>query len=137
MYENLRTTITCRNPDCQYFEKEKGKHIIKWGKNRAGHQQYLCFFCRKTFVETKNTHLYNIKISGQDVKMIYMYLMTNMSISSIAKITGHHEGTIRNLRDAMLRYPKQAEKIIFHSITVSKSDMDNIWNTIRKSKKNP
>ena len=137
MLEDIRSSITCRNPQCLYFEKEDGKHIIKWGKNRAGHQQYLCSYCKKVFVETKNTHLYNLKISEQDVKLIYMYLMTTKSICSIAKMTGHHEDTIRNFRDALLRDPKGAERIIFYSIDVSKSDMDNIWNAVWKSKKEP
>ena len=50
-------TITCQNPKCLYFRDDIKKNIIKRGKNRAGHQQYLCHHCGKVFPETVNITL--------------------------------------------------------------------------------
>jgi transposase-like protein len=103
MIQRNLVEIICQNPNCYYFGKEEGKHIIKWGKNHAGHQRYRCGHCKMVFVETKSTHLYNIHMSGEDIKLIYMFFMRKKTIREIAESTGHHRDTIRNLRDAMLK----------------------------------
>jgi transposase-like protein len=133
MYYNISQSSTCKNRDCPYFEKETGKSVIKYGRTKRGFQKYLCQYCNKTFIETQGSHLYNKRLSNDDIIKIYRLLINKNSICSIEKKTNHHKHTISNLLHALLADPKGAENIIFHSIKVKKSDIDNMWDTIHKN----
>lgn len=129
------STITCQNHHCAYFEKDPGQDIIKWGKTRKGYQKYLCHHCMKVFVETKNTHLYRKQISKSDINIIYRLLSEKHSNRTIEKRTGHHRNTIGNLLKKLLDNPDRAGRIVFLSMKISKSEIDNMWATIRKNQK--
>jgi hypothetical protein len=67
--------ITCQNPECDYFQIEEGKDITKNGHNPAGNQQYFCHHCRRYFIETKNTPLYNSHLSRSEIQLIAKHSM--------------------------------------------------------------
>ncbi|MEM4058717.1 MAG: hypothetical protein QXZ12_08375 [Thermoplasmata archaeon] len=75
--------ITCQNPACKYFLKEKGKDIVKRGKNRTGRQQYYCNHCHKWFTETANTPLYYKHLFSEEILKICKFLVEKNGIRSI------------------------------------------------------
>lgn len=92
-----RIEVTCQNPDCSHFNKEKGKDIIKKGTNRMGHQQYYCFRCGSYFVETKGTPLYHKHLSENEIVRVCQLLVEKNGVRSIERITGHHRDTVGRL----------------------------------------
>jgi hypothetical protein len=83
--------VVCQNPDCDYFQKEDGKDIIKRGPDaKTGHQRYYCYHCRKFFMETKGTPLFNKKLSESEIINICKHFVEKNGIRSIERITGHH-----------------------------------------------
>src|SRR3989344_5172212 len=65
-----KNKAVCQNNCCKFFRKEKGKDIIKQGKNYAGHMRFLCKHCRTYFVETKGGPLYRRRLSERKIKEI-------------------------------------------------------------------
>jgi len=55
--------------------KEKGKELIKHGRNRAGHQLYKYLHCNHFFSETKLTPLYRKHLSKQEIVRISKLLV--------------------------------------------------------------
>jgi transposase-like protein len=133
MLGNIIPLIRCPNQKCTSFGVETEQRIIRYGKTQRGYQKYLCLFCKKTFIETQRTHLYDIRLPKDEIIKICRLLIDKNSFRSIKKKTNHHRDTIRNLSLALLADPKSAEKIIFHSINVNKSNIDDMWNTIIKN----
>jgi hypothetical protein len=112
---------------------EPGKRIIKYGKTQRGYQKYLCQHCNRTLIETQGTPLYDRRIPKQDIINICGLLINKNSIRSIEKKTNHHRDTINYLSEALSADPKGAEKIIFQSMKVNKSNMGDMWDTLRRN----
>lgn len=92
--------VTCQNDECSFFLVETGKHVVKKGFNRAGHQMYLCRHCNAYFVETSNTPLYQKHMSLEDIELIGKLYNEKMGIRAIERVTGHHRDTVsRTVRD--------------------------------------
>ena len=98
--------VTCPNLLCRYYMKEKGKDILKRGKNTAGHEQYYCNRCQKWFVETSNTPLYHKHMSESEIINICKHLVEKNGIRSIERITNHHRDTISNLLTDIAEHAK-------------------------------
>ena len=86
--------MTCQNPACEFFQVERGKDIIRNGRNSAGNQQYFCKHCRTYFTETKNTPLYNSRLKLHEIEKICRLSREEVSMRGINRVTGHHCSTI-------------------------------------------
>jgi transposase-like protein len=127
--------LTCQNPRCKYFLKEKGKEIIKRGKNRAGHQIYKCLHCGKTFSETKPTPLYHKHLSEQEIIRICKLLAERNGIRAIERITGHHRDTIGILLEDLAEHAELVNQTLLRNLGLSQYEMDEFWTTIKKNRK--
>jgi len=127
--------ITCQNPKCKHYHKEKGKNLIKRGKNRAGHQLYRCLHCSYTFSETILTPLYHKHLSEQEITRITKLLVEKNGIRSIQRITGHHRDTIGNLLEDMAEHAEQLNNTLLRSLGLSTYEMDELWTTVKKNRK--
>ena len=127
--------ITCQNPKCRYFLKEKGKDIIKRGKNRAGHQQYYCNHCQTWFVETANTPLYHKHLSKKEIIQICKLLVEKNGIRSIERVTGHHRDTICRLLEDMAIHAKIMNDILLKDIKLDQFEIDEMWSTVKKNRR--
>ena len=127
--------ITCQNPGCKYFLKEKGKDILKRGKNRAGHQQYYCNHCQKWFVETTNTPLYHKHLSKSEIIEICKHLVEKNGVRSRERITGHHRDTICRLLEDLAIHAEYVNDILLNEVKMGQFEMDEMWTTIKKNKK--
>lgn len=127
--------ITCQNPKCKYYQKEKGRDVIKRGKNRANHQLYKCLHCGYTFSETILTPLYHKHISEEEIKRISKLLVEKNGIRSIERITGHHRDTIGNLLEDMAEHAEEVNKTFLRDLNLSQYEMDELWTTVKKNRK--
>lgn len=127
--------ITCQNVKCKYFLKEKGKDIIKRGKNRAGHQQYFCNHCRTWFVETANTPLYRKQLSESEIINICKHLVEKNGIRSIERITGHHRDTIGRLLEDLAEHAEMMNDYLIHNLGLTPFECDEFWSIIKKNKR--
>jgi len=127
--------ITCQNNHCKFYLKEKGKDIIKYGKNRADHQLYKCFHCGYIFTETKLTPLYRKRLPEEEITKITKLLVEKNGIRSIERITGHHRDTIGNLLEDMAEHAEQVNQTLLHDLNLTQYEMDELWTTVKKNRR--
>jgi len=127
--------VTCQNPRCRHYLKERGKDIIKRGRNRAGHQLYECLHCGKAFSETKATPLYHKHLSEQEIVRICKLLVERNGIRAIERITGHHRDTIGRLLEDLAEHAELVNETFLRNLDLSQYEMDEFWTTIKKNRK--
>ncbi len=127
--------VTCQSRGCGYFGSERGKDIIKRGKNRAGHQLYKCLHCGHTFAETIFTPLYHKHLSEPEIISICKLLVEKNGIRSIERITGHHRDTIGRLLEDLAENAEYVNESLLRSIPLKQYEMDELWIMIKKNRK--
>ena len=127
--------VTCQNHICRYFGRERGKDIIRRGKNRAGHQLYKCLHCGHTFAETILTPLYHKHMSEGEITRICKLLVEKNGIRSIERITGHHRDTIGRLLEDLAENAEYVNESLLRSIPLEQYEMDELWTMIKKNRK--
>jgi transposase-like protein len=127
--------VTCQNIQCRHCLKEKGKDLIKHGKNRAGHQLYKCLHCNHFFSETILTPLYRKHLSEEKIIRISKLLVEKNGIRSIERITGHHRDTIGRLLEDMAEHAEQVNKTLLCKENLTQYEMDELWTTVKKNRK--
>ncbi len=127
--------VTCQNIQCKYYLKEKRKDIIKYGKNRAGHQLYKCLHCKHFFSETILTPLYRKHLSEEEITKISKLLVEKNGIRSIERITGHHRDTIGNLLEDLAEHAQEVNKTFLRDLNLTQYEMDELWTTVKKNRK--
>jgi transposase-like protein len=127
--------VTCQNPRCTYYLKEKRKNITKRGKNRAGHQLYKCLHCVVTFAETKPTPLFHKHLSEEKIVRICKLLVERNGIRAIERITGHHRDTIGRLLEDLAEHAELVNQTLLRNLGLSQYEMDEFWTTIKKNRK--
>ena len=127
--------ITCQNLKCKYYLKEKGKDIIKRGKNRAGHQLFKCLHCGYNFSETIVTPLYRKHLSEEEIERISKLLVEKNGIRSIERITGHHRDTIGILLEDMAEHAEEVNRTLLRELNLTQYEMDELWTTVKKNRK--
>ncbi|MBT0160977.1 IS1 family transposase [Candidatus Bathyarchaeota archaeon A05DMB-2] len=127
--------VTCQNIQCKHYLKEKGKDIIKYGKNRAGHQLYKCLHCNHFFTETKLTPIYRKRLSEEEITRISKLLVEKNGIRSIERITGHHRDTIGRLLEDMAEHAQQVNQTLLRNLNLTQYEMDELWVTVKKNRR--
>ena len=133
--KKLELRVTCQNHSCRYFNRERGKEIIRRGKNRAGHQLYKCLHCNHTFSETLLTPLYHKHLPESEIIRIYKLLVEKNGIRSIERITGHHRDTIGRLLEDLAENAEYVNESLLRSIPLVQYEMDELWTVIKKNRK--
>jgi transposase-like protein len=127
--------MTCQNHRCRYFLKEKGKDLLKRGKNRAGHQQYFCNHCHTWFVETMNTPLYHRHLSENEIITICKHLVEKNGIRSIERLTGHHRDTIGTLLEDVAEHAERMNDFLIRDLKLTPFECDEFWSMVKKNRK--
>ena len=127
--------MTCQNPACRFYLKEKGKDILKRGKNHAGHQQYFCNHCSKWFVETANTPLYHKHLSKDQIINICKHLVEKNGIRSIERLTGHHRDTISRLLEDLAEHATLVNEFLIQELELTPIECDELWSFVKKNKR--
>lgn len=127
--------MTCQNLQCKHYLKEKGKDVIKYGRNRAGHQLYKCLHCSRFFAETKLTPIYRKRLSEEEITRISKLLVEKNGIRSIERITGHHRDTIGRLLEDMAEHAEYVNKTLLRDLNLTQYEMDELWTTVKKNRR--
>ncbi len=77
--------MTCHN--CRTECKRKGR-------DRKGNQRYQCRQCSRWFQEPQDKPLEGMYLPVDKAEMILKLLLEGNSVSSVARVTGAHHGTI-------------------------------------------
>ena len=130
-----KNDVVCPNLLCKYYLKERGKDILKRGRNCAGHEQYYCNHCNKWFVETSNTPLYHKHLSEKEITNICKHLVERNGIRSIERITGHHRDTIGDLLTDIAEHAENMNGYLIKNLKLSPTECDEFWTFVKKSKR--
>jgi transposase-like protein/IS1 family transposase len=115
--------MTCHN--CSAICKKFGK----FGPKRI--QRYRCNQCKKTFSESQDKPLDDMRISLDKAEMCLKLLLEGMSIRSVQRITGLHQETILNL---ITLAGERCEKLMakrIKGIAVKDVEADEIWGFVQ------
>src|SRR3989338_4353368 len=106
----------CYNKDCPYFRKEKGKDIIKKGKNTAGYRKYYCFHCNKYSVETKGTPLYKRHLKERKIKAICKSFAETQGIRATERMAHVHRDTVTSLINSIGGHALEMTNYLEHDL---------------------
>jgi transposase-like protein len=127
--------VVCQNRSCRFYQKEKGKNIIKSGKYRTGHQRYLCLHCNTLFMETKGTPLYRKHLSEPEILNICKHLVEKNGVRSIERLTGHHRDTIGVLLEDMAEHAQNVSAYLMKNLGLSQYECDEFWTFVKKKRR--
>ena len=125
----------CQNENCSHYRKEKDKDIIRRGINSAGHKQFFCFHCKKYFVETKGTPLFNRKLSERKIKDICKELVEKKGVRAVERSMHVHRDTISDLLHSLAMHAKEMTLYLVHDLGLSKYEVDELWTFVKKNLK--
>ena len=125
----------CQNERCSHFRNEKGKDVIKRGKNKRNHQRYFCFHCKKYFVETKGTPLYRRKLSERKIKKLCEEFGETKGIRALERTIHVHRDTIGSYLSAFAEHAKEMSKYLTKEVGLSTHELDEFWTFVKKNKR--
>ena len=124
----------CQNKACTFYQLEKGKDIVKRGKNTASHQRYYCFHCHRYSVETKGTPLYNKKLSERKIKAICKEIVETRGIRATERIVHVHRDTISRLINDLGNHAREMTQFLVHDLGLKTYEVDEIWTIVKKNR---
>jgi transposase-like protein len=123
------------NKTCAYYKKQKGKDIIRRGKNTAGHQQFFCLHCRKYTTETKGTFLFNKKLSESEIKNLCKIFVEKNGVRSAERLTGHHRDTIGRYLEGLAEHAEDIQNRLGKNLGLKTYEVDELWTNVKKNKR--
>lgn len=124
----------CPNPKCK-FHNQKFKENIKKNGFRKKLQNYKCVNCKRQFIETIGTIIYNKKMKKKEIAKICEHFTEKMSFRAVARVTHHKLDTIRNLAEDMADHARQTNEFFLHNLKLNPTEVDEIWTFVKKNKK--
>ena len=130
-----KINVVCQNKSCSFFQKEKGKEIVKRGFNLAGTQRYFCNYCRTYSVERSGTPLYRKRLSLSKVKQLCTLLVEKNGVRSISRITKLNKNTVMAWLDDLASHAAKMTDYLVHDLGLNAYEVDEFWTFIKKTKK--
>ncbi|MFH0869644.1 MAG: IS1 family transposase [archaeon] len=130
-----KINVVCQNENCNFYRREKGKDIVKRGKNTAGHQRYYCNHCNKYLVETKGTPLYQKKLSERKIKEICKELVEKKGVRAISRTHNINKNTVCSLLSDLANHALSMTKYLVHDLGLEAYEVDEILTFVKKNKK--
>ena len=127
--------VVCQNKGCVYYRKVVGKDIVRRGFNRAGTQRYLCFHCRKYFVETKGTPMYRRRLGEKKIKQLCELLVEKNGVRSVARLTKLNKNTVGVWLDNLANHAGEVTGFLVRNLGLSTYEVDEFWSTVKKNKR--
>lgn len=127
--------VACQNSSCAFYLKGEGRHVVKKGFNRAGHQIFQCKHCGKHFNETTNTPLFHKKLSEDDFILIGKMLNEGVGIRGCERVTGHHRDTIMRVARSLAKHAAFIANALGEGLDPGcEHEVDEAWTFIQKKK---
>lgn len=130
-----KISVVCQNGDCLFYEREKGKDIIKRGKNASGTQMYKCLHCNTHLSETKGTPMYRRRLNEQKVKLLCSLLVEKNGVRSISRITKLNKNTVGEWLTNLAKHAIKITDFLVKDLGLSTYEVDEFWSFVKKNKK--
>lgn len=131
-----RIDAVCQNKTCRYYQKTKGKDIVRRGFNSAGTQMYKCLNCNKYFVETSGTPLYRKRLPKTKIEQLCRALVEKNGVRATARLTQLTTTTVSRWHDDMAQHAQQINAYLTHDLNLGEYEVDEFWSTVKKNRKN-
>jgi len=130
-----KITAVCQNKECSFFRQEKGKDIIKRGKNASGTQMYKCLHCNKYLAETKGTPMYRRRLDERKVKQLCELLVEKNGVRSTSRLTKLNKNTVGAWMDNIANHAMQITDFLVNNLGLETYEVDEFWTTVKKNKR--
>lgn len=130
-----KITAICQNKECGFYRREKGKDIIKRGKNSSGTQMYKCFHCGKYLAETKGTPMFRRRLSERKVKQLCELLVEKNGVRSVSRLTKLNKNTVGEWMNHLSEHAQQITDFLIKNLGLSTYEVDEFWSMVKKNKK--
>lgn len=130
-----KITAVCQNKECSFFRQEKGKDIIKRGKNASGTQMYKCLHCNKYLAETKGTPMYRRRLDERKVKQLCELLVEKNGVRSTSRLTKLNKNTVGAWMDNIANHAMQITDFLVNNLGLDTYEVDEFWTTVKKNKR--
>jgi len=125
----------CHNKDCRAYGKKGLRNITGNGHDRNRARKLLCTECNKSFNETKGTPFFHKHLSKREVIKISKQFVEKSSFRGVARATGHHLDTIRNLASDAAQHCEAVTDFLLKDVKLGTYEIDEFWNFVKKNKK--
>ena len=130
-----KTKAVCQNQLCSFYRREKGKDIIKRGKNTSGTQMYKCLHCNVYLSETKGTPMYRRRLDEKKVKQLCELLVEKNGLRSTSRLTKLNKNTVGSWLNNLAEHATHITDYLVKNLGLSVYEVDEFWSTVKKNKK--
>ncbi len=129
-----RIEEVCPNKQCTFFQRKKGKDVVRRGFNKKGTQRFYCNHCQHYFVQTSGTPLYRKRLKPQKIELLCRTLVEKNGIRSTARITKLNPITVMRWHDDLGAHAQQVSQYLTHDLGLSEHEVDEFWTTVKKNR---
>ena len=108
---------------CQFCNEESRK----FGKDRHGLQRYRCLSCKKTFLESRNKPLGDMRLPIDKALSVMQHLVEGCSIRSTERLTGVEKRTILSLLETVGMKCEALLEDRIKGLAVKDVQCDEVW----------
>lgn len=108
---------------CQFCNEESKK----FGKDRNGVQRYRCLSCKKTFLESRDKPLGDMRLPMDKALSVIQHLVEGCSIRSTERITGVEKRTILSLLEVVGIKCEALLEDRIKGLAVNDVQCDEVW----------
>lgn len=135
MRKARKLDMSCPNKECRAYNKVGLLNIIRNGKRPNGTQNYRCTECNRQFVRTINTPFYGKRLPKKEIIRICKEFVERKSFRGVARTTGHHLDTIRDLAADFAQHCERANAFLLQDVKLGVFEIDEFWSFVKKNKK--
>src|SRR3989339_509365 len=135
MRKARKLDVSCPNQQCRDYNKIGLKNIIRFGSQPNGTQRYRCTDCKRTFARTINTPFFHKHLSKKEIINISKQFVEKSSFRGVARATGHHLDTIRNLASDVAMHCEAVTDFLLQDVKLGIYEIDEFWSFVKKNKK--
>lgn len=130
-----KISAVCQNEVCGFYHREKGKNIVRRGKNSSGTRMYKCLHCQKYLSETKGTPMFRRRLSERKVKQLCELLVEKNGVRSISRLTKLNKNTVGEWMSNLAQHALQITDFLVEDLGLSAYEVDEFWSSVKKNKK--
>lgn len=135
MKKNRWYNFFCPNEECKAHGKKGLGNITSNGHDRNGTRKLKCNLCKKSFNETKGTPFFGRHLSKREIIKISKQFVEKTSFRGVARATGHHLDTIRNLAGNLAEHCYEVTAFLIKDVKLGTHEIDEFWSFVKKNKK--
>lgn len=135
MRKPRKLDIACPNKECRAYNKTGLLNIVRNGIQSNGTQKYKCTTCGRNIVRTINTPFFHKHLSKKEIILISKQFVEKSSFRGVARATGHHLDTIRNLASDVAEHCETVTDFLLQDVKLGTHEIDEFWSFVKKNKK--